>query len=302
MDDVVSRKKFDSSSAQRILEAIGTMEARQVRSATYDDIADAGFRVYSQFDEDGIIQYLLGKVPVENEVFVEIGVEDYTEANTRFLLVHDNWKGIIVDAGTAHIDLVRDTAIGWRHDITPISAFVEPDNINDVIEGAGLLGDIGLLSLDIDGNDYWIAEALDVVSPRIQIFEYNSLFGPELAVTIPYTPGFARFKAHHSGLYWGASLAALEALMTTRGYVLVGTNRAGHNAFFVRSDVGGNLKAISASEAWRPTRIREARDEKGKLTFASERATLLDAMADLPLVNLETGDTELIRDLYGLSD
>jgi len=144
---------------------LGWLQSREVRSAT--GLRDAEFRVYSQFGEDGIIQFLTHRIPIKREIFVEFGVWDYSESNTRFLLEQDNWRGLIIDAGAEHQTFLERSGLGWRHTIDAVSAFVDRDNINALISGAGIEGDIGLLSIDIDGNDYWVLEAIDVVSPRI---------------------------------------------------------------------------------------------------------------------------------------
>jgi hypothetical protein len=281
----------------RILVAIGGMESRRVRSERYENLADAEFRVFSQFGEDGIIQYLVGKVPIEHETFVEFGVQDYGESNTRFLLWNDNWRGLILDGGTAHVDYVRSDPIGWRHWIDARSVFVTRDNINAEIAAAGISGDIGLLSVDIDGNDYWVLEAIDVVRPRILIVEYNSTFGPDAAVTIPYDPAFDRTRAHSSNLYWGASLAAVAMAADQKGLSLVGSNSAGNNAFFVRQDLLGELRPLQPNEAWVDARFRESRDEAGNMTFIAGREERLAAIADMPLLDLRTGTSIAVEAL-----
>ena len=276
---------------ERLQLAVGHLESRAIRSATIERLSDAEFRVFSQFGEDGIIQFLIGRVPIENDVFVEFGVGDYSESNTRFLLCNDNWRGLILDSGTAHIDFVRSRALGWRHTIEARSAFVTRDNINDTIAAAGIGGDIGLLSIDIDGNDYWVLDAIDVVTPRILIVEYNSTFGPDAGVSVPYDAGFDRTRAHYSNLYWGASLAAICLAADRKDLAFVGSNRAGNNAFFVRRDVLGDLPTLTPQQGWVDARFRESRDEKGNLTYKASRAAKLAVMADLPLIEVATGTT-----------
>lgn len=243
-------------------------------------LAEAEFKVFSQSGEDGIIQYLINKVPIGNDTFVEIGVEDYRESNTRFLLVNNNWRGLVVDNHEANIRRIRQDEVCIWHELHATCATATRENVNDVLEAAGFTGDIGLLSIDIDGNDYWVWEALETVSPRIVVCEYNSLFGSRHAVTVPYDPGFAREKAHFSFLYFGASLPALCRLAERKGYVFVGANSAGVNAFFVRKDVAGGVRARTASEGYRRSRIREARDQAGRLSFVSgdDRTALIQDM------------------------
>jgi hypothetical protein len=120
-------------------------------------------------------------------VFVEFGVEDYTESNTRFLLVKDNWKGLVIDADADNVRSIRDSPLYWRQDLTAAQAFVTRDNVDEVLISQGFGGPVGLLSIDVDGNDYWIWEALRAADPDIVVIEYNSAFAAERAVVVPTT-------------------------------------------------------------------------------------------------------------------
>src|SRR4051794_36724113 len=125
---------------------LGGLEARALRELGPGDLRQSEYRVFSQFGEDGIIQFLTQRVPFEEDVFVEFGVEDYSESNTRFLLTKDNWRGLILDGGTRHQEFLKRTGLAWRHQIDAVSAFIDRDNINGLIRNAGIEGDIGLLS------------------------------------------------------------------------------------------------------------------------------------------------------------
>jgi hypothetical protein len=252
---------------ERLQLAVGRLEGL-ARAREDGDFLSHEFSVFSQWGEDGLIAYLVSRVPIERPWFVEFGVESYREANTRFLLMTKNWRGLVLDGSEQNIRDIREDDVSWRHELEARCAFVTRDNINGLLRDAGFTGDIGLLSMDIDGNDYWIWEAIDVITPRIVIVEYNSLFGPEHAVTVPYDPAFVRTKKHHSNVYYGASLAALTKLGAAKGYSLVGGNSAGNNAFFVRNDVLGRLPRVTPLAAYRRATFREARDAAGALTFA----------------------------------
>jgi hypothetical protein len=280
--------------------AIGRQESCRVRNADVRRLRDAEFKVFSQRGEDGIIQHLVGRLPIENETFVEIGVEDYSESNTRFLLQNDNWKGLIVDAGTAHQRFLVERGLAWAHTIEAVAAFVTRENVNELIASAGIAGDIGLLSLDIDGNDYWVLEAISVVQPRILIVEYNSLFGPEHAITVPYDPGFRRGQAHPSHLFFGASLPAVCDLAARKGYTFVGSNSAGVNAFFVRNDMRGDFAPVSARDGWVESRFREARDDAGRLSYVTGHRAQLRIIADQRVVDVRSGATRSIGELFEL--
>lgn len=278
--------RIDEIQAQsvRIQEALGRVELRQTLSAR--TLRESEFSVYSQWGEDGIIQYLLRNVPVENKVFVEFGVQDYVESNTRFLVSNDRWSGLVIDGSADNIERIRKSDLFWRSQIIAVAAFITRENINKIIKSVGIDGDIGLLSIDIDGNDYWVWEAIDIVNPRIVVVEYNARFGAERAVTVPYDPSFSRGKAHHSMIYYGASLAALAALGRRKGYALVGCNSAGNNAFFVRKDSQSEaLPTVTPATAFVASQFREARNAAGQLVFlsADDEKALLDT---LPLVDV----------------
>ncbi|CAM8649489.1 hypothetical protein MCEMSEM47_01476 [Burkholderiales bacterium] len=264
----------------------GQVAARQIQQfEKLEYLWGAEFRVSSQWGEDGILEWLvhhLGDIP---ESFVEFGVQNYRESNTRFLLQHRNWRGLVIDGSETYVDQIRRDRISWRHDLTAIASFITRDNINSLIAGAGFEGELGILSVDIDGVDYWVWEAIKCVNPQVLIVEYNSAFGDLLPLTVPYTPDFVRGRAHYSNLYYGVSIQAARFLAEKRGYSFVGTNRAGNNAFFVRNDrADGILKRLIRVED-RPSRFRESRGANGALTFVSpaNRAALV---AHLPIFNV----------------
>jgi hypothetical protein len=286
--------------SERMQRALGRVELRQLRAIDPPDPNDWEFQVTSQSGEDGIIQYLLQRVPIEHKLFVEFGVEDYTEANTRFLLQNDGWGGLVMDGSAAHVAMIRQDALSWRANLNAQQAFITRENINDLLQRHGVTGDIGLLSIDIDGNDYWVWEAITAVQPRIVICEINPLFGPEAAISIPYDAKFQRGQAHFSHVYFGASLAALDHLARKKEYRLVAVTREGINAFFVRNDLTGSLKPLDGAQAWRPSPVRESRNAQGQLTFAPA-AEQLRAIAHLPVVDVLTGETRRLGDVVNPS-
>lgn len=166
-------------------------------------------------------------------------------------------------------------------------AFVTRENIDQLLEENGVTGEIGLLSIDIDGMDYWVWKAIEVVDPAIVVIEYNYRFGSEDAVTVPYRPDFDRREAHHSILYYGASLEALAELGREKGYALVGVESHGLNAFFVRRDLlPDTLREVTAAEAFRVGGFDEAHDEHGRrfrMSYEDEKRLV----RNLPLVHLD---------------
>jgi hypothetical protein len=261
-------------------------------------LRDVELKVFSQFGEDGIIQYLIGRVPIENDTFIEFGVEDYVESNTRFLLRHDNWRGLVIDGGEENVRAIRDDRVAVHHDLTVLHAFVTRENINDLIAGAGIRGDVGLLSIDIDGNEYWVWKAIDAVSPRIVVCEYNALFGPDAEVAVPYDPRFDYNTAHYSRLYFGASLGALCRLAGEQGYAFVGCTSAGNDAFFVRKDVSGGVRTLSAREGYVECRFRDSRGLRGEKTFLGGKERVR-AIRHLPVLDLADGRVKAIQEALG---
>jgi len=271
---------------QKIQQALGRIESRQLAQDHADGLQQSEFQVYSQWGEDGIIQKLLRHIKIEKKIFIEFGVENYTESNTRYLLINNSWSGLVIDSNPDHIDYIKKDRIYWQYNLKAECSFITRDNINSLFENNGVSGEIGVLSVDIDGNDYWVWEAIGSVDPAIVIIEYNAKFGPDRAVTIPYREDFVRNRAHYSMAYWGASLNAFCKLANKKGYAFVGCNSAGNNAFFVKRNLmTSELKELSSSEGYVRSMFRESRNAAGKLAFMSfeeEQENLLS----LPLIDV----------------
>jgi len=295
--NIIDRCKRIPDNIIYIKEALGRIEARQVHTFPLDKINNSEFKVYSQWGEDGIIQKIIDHLPIENKVFVEFGVEDYTESNTRFLLKNNKWSGLILDGNKEHIDYIKnDTSVYWAHNLKAEHVFITKDNINSILISNGVPEDLGLLSVDIDGNDYWIWHSINCIKPRIVICEYNSIFGSSSKVTVPYSDSFVRNNAHFSNIYYGASLGALEFLAKQKGYSLIGTNLAGNNAFFVRDDFSSIFNVLSVTEAFKLAQFREAKNIHGSLTYyniAQQRSII----ADLDVIDVESMSICKIKDL-----
>jgi len=253
---------------ERTARLCGRLAAFEVqRMEEIDTLADVEFQVYSQFGEDGIIEWLVTKLDLQNKTFVEFGVENYLEANTRFLLLNRNWTGLVLDGNSKNMEYLRSSSTYWRNDIQAQAAFITVENIRELIERNGFFGPLGILSIDLDGNDYWILKELDGLRPDILILECNPVFGDRHAVTVPYDPKFKRFRSHDSGLLFGASIAALRELAESRGYEFLGTCSNGLNAFFVRADLAPKLAGkLRRRIAW-PAIHRDSRTPDGELSF-----------------------------------
>ena len=286
--DQLRQAKEDNAATKLVMGAALAKLAKQATS-----IKDAEFKLFSQFGDDGIIQYLISYVKPRVDTFVEFGVENYEEANTRFLLMNNNWKGLIIDGSSTLIESIKTSSFYWRYSLKAVASFITAENINQLLVSSGITGQIGLLSIDIDGNDYWVWKAITVVEADIVIIEYNSLFGSERSISIPYKPDFVREQIHYSYLYFGASLPALHSLATEKGYAFVGCNQAGNNAYFVKKEKLNGLRAMSVQEGYVYSRFRESRNKESQMSFLDgpERSALL---AGLPVINTRTNREECL--------
>lgn len=283
----------------RLLLLSGRQACRQIQNKKrIEQFEDVEFRVFSQWGEDGIIEWILQNLPICHKTFIEFGVENFREANTRFLIENRNWKGLVMDGSEKNIQDLRNTKLHYRYDITAAAEFITRENINQIISKYGFSGDVGILSIDIDGNDYWVLEAIDCINPGIIICEYNPIFGDLFPVTVPYEPSFTRFDAHYSGLYFGASIAAIKMLADRKGYEFIGTNSNGINAFFVRRDLSPLIEPLIVNRKAYPSRHRDSYNEEHCLTFAGGLQRY-DLIKHLTVVRVDTGD-QVIFETMGL--
>jgi len=253
------------------------------------------YGLFSQFGEDGIIEFLVDQVPVANQWFVEFGVDNYVESNTRLLLLRDFWKGLVFDGSQENIDSITNRPDFWRVNLRAEASFITKHNIAERIERSGFGGRPGLLSIDIDGNDYWVWEALSGLRPWVAVCEYNTGFGSDADITVPYRPDFVRSAAHPSNQYFGASLSALVRLGGSIGMRFVGVNRAGNNAFFVDSKLPLDLPTLSARDGYRRASFRESRDSNGSLDFREDLPQEAD-FQNLPVYDFRRGCEVVIRE------
>lgn len=207
---------------------------------------EVGFRAFSQFDEDGILLYLFTLLGVAHKTSVEICAGVGYECNSANLIINHAWDGLLIDGDPENVRVARafytsypDTF--WRPP-TIVQAWIDAETINDRITENGFSGEIDLLSLDMDGVDFWVWKAITCVNPRVVVLEFNDCIPADVSVAIPYDRGFrvADHAAKRPG-YLNASLAAWVRLGREKGYRLVGRNRNTLNAFFVRNDLRPDL-------------------------------------------------------------
>lgn len=208
------------------------------------------FGITSQNQEDGLSWSLLQEVGIVTKTFVEIG-SGMSGGNSAFFARELGWRGLMIE-GDAY--KVKRIARRFPERVQGVAAWVTRDNVNELLRDNGYSGEVDFLSLDIDGIDYWVWETLDTCMPRVVAIEYNSSFGPDRSVVIPYGAKLERGDVDDSDrdwsrYYFGASLTALAKLGRRKGYRLVATE-AGINAYFVRDDLAPVIPEISAASAY----------------------------------------------------
>jgi len=228
-------------------------------------LEDVGFRVYSESDEDGLLLYIFSLIGTLNKVCVDIAFGSPYGANTTNLILNSGWTGLLIDgnrhlveSGRRFFEAHNDTRV---YPPKMIHAWVTIENINGLVRDNGVTGDVDLLSLDVDGVDYWIWKSLDVIQPRVVIVEYQDIWGPEKSVTVPYKPDFT----HPNGSfdYCGASLNAFVKLSRSKGYRLIGCNRYGFNAFFMRNGIGEDaFPEIMPDQCLRHPKVKEGQQTR----------------------------------------
>ena len=244
------------ATGQVVLRMLYGQEARRGAVLGFEEV---GFQVFSQTDEDGILLWIFSVIGSGGRRSVEVCAGTGYECNTANLIVHHGWNGLLIDGNHELVAKGREfyernpqTAI-WPPKF--VCEWVTRDNINEILERNGFAGNIDLLSLDLDGVDYWIWEALTVVKPRVVVLEYNDICGPGRSVTVPYADDFdySRYpKPCGMPGFCGASLQAFVKLAARTGYRLVGCNRHGFNAFFVREGEGeAQLPEVSVESCFR---------------------------------------------------
>jgi hypothetical protein len=222
----------------------------------YDDVKRLTryeFKAFSQSGEDGIISEIFNRIGTTNQFFVEFGVGNGLENNTAYLLIK-NWRGYWIEGSQSFCQSIRrDFAEPIeRGQLTLQNAFITAENIETLFQDGAVPIEPDLLSIDIDGNDYWVWQSIVNYRPRVVIVEYNAIYPPECSWVMQYNPKHQwRYDS-----YMGTSLKALEKLAERKGYRLVGCNFAGMNAFFVREDLLGDrfCEPCTAENHYEPAR------------------------------------------------
>jgi len=203
---------------------------------------DVGFRVYSQFEEDGILLYLFSIIGTTNKRVVEICAGDGSECMASNLIINHGWYGLLFDGNNQNVEKGNQFFASHKSIflLPPVfkHAWITKDNIDSLIKDSGFGGEVDLLSMDIDGNDYYIMEAIQCIKPRVIICETHNVIPGNLSLTIPYRDDFNYLDGKQHIDFRSVSLLAMTKLLNKKGYRLIGAHRFGFNAIYLLNELG----------------------------------------------------------------
>ena len=226
---------LDVRDRQRI--AIGISKGAAMMAARHIDLtrpASWEFSGFSPNGEDGILDVLRKQLLDSNRYFVEIGAADGIENNTGWLLIAEKYSGILIEGSPHLVERAKRTVVGYSIGAEIHNMFVTTESVQD-IKALAFHHDPDVFSLDIDGNDYYIAESIfnSGFRPKIFVVEYNSVYGPVRSETVEYKADFVFTNAHPSHLYYGVSISGWRKFFLSHGYRFITVDRSGVNGFFV---------------------------------------------------------------------
>lgn len=210
------------------------------------DFKDVAYANYSQFGEDGVLDYIFALIGTTNKLVVEMCCGTATECNATNLIINDDWSGLLFDGSAKNIAEGRvffnKLMVQYRQPKL-VEAWITRSNINELIRDNHVSGEIDLFSLDIDGNDYWLLQALEIISPRVIILEAHMHLGPDLEYTVPYSDDFVvgacEFEGVPTRMNSGASVAAFNTLCQEKGYRMIGKiGVQSPNVIFMKNGLG----------------------------------------------------------------
>lgn len=215
---------------------------KSIKEKHFPAVKDTGFRVFSQFEEDGKLLFIFAAIGMSHKTFVEIGSDDGVNSNCANLYFNFDWNGLFIDGNEKSVArgqrFFSKYPHPWYYPPKFLCAKVTRENINELIKKAGFEGTIGFLSIDIDGNDYWVWDALEIIDPQVVMIETHNEFGLN-DIIVPYDATYV-YPGKHP-IYHGASPVAMCKLAARKGYRLVGANELGFNFIFVKNGLADEI-------------------------------------------------------------
>jgi hypothetical protein len=230
----------------------------QIEAGHAPKLCQTGFRCFSQFEEDGIILYIMAALGILEGVFLDIGSGDGVNSNCSNLALNFGWRGTFIDGSESSIAKGRAFYEGhpdtWAYPLAFVCAMITRENVNQLLTEASVPREIDFMSIDIDGNDYWVWDAISVTSPKVVMTETQIVFGMR-NIVVPYDKDHVYPGVHPH--YFGASPVAMEKLARRKGYRLVGANRLGFNTIYVREGLAPALPTVSVESILSHPRNKE---------------------------------------------
>lgn len=236
-----------------------------------ENLNDLDYQIFSQNGEDGIIDFLINRLGIKIPKFIEIGIGDYSECNSRFIYERCSPSGLVIDCMKDLEKKVSKNVNLWKGQLEIVEKKVSSKNILDIIDAKNFFDKLDIFSIDVDGIDYWIIKELPKNFSKIAIVEYNSVFGKEKSITVPNIDDFNRTNYHYSNLCFGMSLKAAIDIMREKNFYFVGVNLMRNNAFFVsnifpKNEYFKNLRIDDLTQI-DDANFQESRNVDGKLNY-----------------------------------
>jgi hypothetical protein len=283
--------------------AIGDVGISSSLSAqsTFRYLWDSEVRIFSQNGEDGILNYICEMMNLPKPSMIEIGAGNLNECNSRYLAEHRCANVLAVDARKDLANMAKKLLIATKTNIQVLNTWVTTENINSIIElGMSNFGTVDILSIDIDGNDYWVLNSAKLDGIKVIIVEFNPLLSLKDPVSVPMDESFDRSSKHYSWTYYGANLYAFVHLLTGKGFDFIGVSRNGSNAFFIESSSFSKFNHLEIDLALSSdVRARENRGKDGELTFVSGMNRVL-LIKDQIVIDVRNGNQLTVGDCWNL--
>lgn len=264
-------------------------------------LSDSEFKVFSQWGEDGILNYIFEVLGLTKPRIMEVGASNFIECNSRFAAEHRNARVYAVDLNPELTSTVQAMDLSWKNHIFPVKEKITPENIQSHERQANeLMFGIDLVSFDIDGNDYWCLEKMFLKNVSVVVVEVNPLFGDKINVTVPRNDSFDRTKSHFSNLFFGMSYKASLTLLGKKGFTCIGSNLAGNNIFFVRKEFADKFEQVlndGLPTVWvNRWDVRESRNKEFSLNYLSN-SDRLNQILECTVYDLDLNQNVILREL-----
>tara|TARA_Y100000294_G_C8498023_1_gene313620 strand:- start:92 stop:967 length:876 start_codon:yes stop_codon:yes gene_type:complete len=251
--------------------SINREKKSKIHSQNIDEINKYEYKITSQNNEDGIIEYIFKKLP-NNKNFIEIGFEYYE--NNSLNLIKDGWSGILIDQNRAGCLLTRKLINLFfpKNKVDILRTKITRENINTIIDKNRKFEEIDFFSLDVDGNDYWILKDMKLDNIKCICLEFNPWIGKNYKKAVPYDENFN----YEDDGFFGASLLAYHDLLKEKNFDLIAIDSSGTNAFFVAHQYSKFFEVLNPIKSFKFNPYQYSEDRKRKITSQVKEHNFID--------------------------